>query len=196
VELKERVLPFLLRVRNEARVPLVYVTHQLREARALAEEALVLERGQVQAAGPAAQVLGAPARAALGAEGEENILEGTLERPPEGGLRLRVTDAFSLWVPDGPELLPGARAVHALLAEDLLLSVAPLTGISARNVLAGRITVLEAVGVDGQVATVDCAGVPLAVRLTRAAALELGLGAGVPVSIAAKTSACRRLRTA
>ncbi|MBF5046276.1 molybdenum ABC transporter ATP-binding protein [Aggregicoccus sp. 17bor-14] len=194
VELKERVLPFLLRVRDEARVPLVYVTHQLGEARALAEEALVLERGRVQAAGSASEVLGAPARAVLGAEGEENVLEGVLERPEEGGLRLRVTEALRLWVPDAPELQAGARAVYALLAEDLLLSVHPLEGVSARNVFAGAITALEPVGVDGAVATVRCAGVGLAVRLTRAAIAELRLQVGSPVYLAAKSSACRRLR--
>ena len=83
VALKERVLPYLLRIRDEARVPLLYVTHQLGEARVLAQEALLLEQGRVRAVGPADSVLGGATRGVLGMEAEENILEGTLERPAE-----------------------------------------------------------------------------------------------------------------
>jgi molybdate transport system ATP-binding protein len=194
VALKERVLPYLLRVRDEARVPLLYVTHQLGEARVLAQEALLLEAGRVRAIGPADSVLGGAARGMLGLEGEENILEGVLERPAGSGPRLRVTEGLALWVPDGPELAAGARAAYAVLAEDILLSMAPLAGISARNVLEGTVRRAEEAGVGDRVLTVEVAGVPLAVRVTDASMRELGVGVGSPVFLAVKTSACRRLR--
>jgi molybdate transport system ATP-binding protein len=194
VALKERVLPYLLRVRDEAHVPMLYVTHQLGEARVLAQEALLLEAGRVRAVGPADTVLGGAARGMLGLEGEENILEGVLERPSEGGLRLRVAEGLSLWVPDGPELAAGARAAYAVLAEDILLSMAPLTGISARNVLQGTVRRVEEAGVGDRVLTVDAAGVPLTVRVTEAAVRTLGVALGHTVFLAVKTSACRRLR--
>lgn len=193
VALKERVLPYLLRVRDEARVPMLYVTHQLSEARVLAREALLLEEGRVRAAGPADAVLGAAARGTLGLEGEESIFEGVLERPGEG-LRLRVSEGLALWVPDAPELSAGTRAAYAVLAEDILLSVAPLSGISARNVLEGEVTREEAVGVGDCVLTVSVASVPVAVRLTAAAVRELRVHVGSRVYLAVKTSACRRLR--
>jgi molybdate transport system ATP-binding protein len=194
VALKERVLPYLLRIRDEARVPLLYVTHQLGEARVLAQEALLLEDGRVRAAGPADTVLGGAARGMLGLEGEENILEGVLERPEAGGLRLRVREGLSLWVPEGPELAAGARAAYAVLAEDILLSMAPLTGISARNVLEGTVSRVDEAGVSERVLTVEVAGVPLAVRVTQAAVRELSVDAGSRVFLVVKTSACRRLR--
>jgi molybdate transport system ATP-binding protein len=194
VALKERVLPYLLRIRDEARVPLLYVTHQLGEARVLAQEALLLEDGRVRAVGPADAVLGSAARGVLGLEGEENILEGVLERPGAGGLRLCVKEGFSLWVPEGPVLAAGSRAAYAVLAEDILLSMAPLKGISARNVLEGTLSRVDEAGVSERVLTVDVAGVPLAVRVTQAAVRELGVSAGSRVFLVVKTSACRRLR--
>ncbi len=194
VALKERVLPYLLRIRDEARVPLLYVTHQLGEARVLAQEALLLESGRVRAVGPADAVLAGAARGVLGLEGEENILEGVLERPAGGGLRLRVSEGLGLWVPEGPELVAGARAAYAVLAEDLLLSVAPLKGVSARNVLEGAVVRVEEVGLRERVLMVEVAGVPLAARVTEAAVGELGLGVGSRVFLVVKTSACRRLR--
>ncbi|WP_224361574.1 molybdenum ABC transporter ATP-binding protein [Hyalangium versicolor] len=194
VALKERVLPYLLRIRDEARVPMLYVTHQLGEARVLAQEALLLEHGHVRAVGPADSVLAGATRGVLGMEAEENILEGTLERPAEGGLRLRVTDGLGLWVPDGPELTAGARAAYAVLAEDILLSTGPLTGISARNVWEGAVRRMEEAGVGDRVLTVEVAGASIAVRVTDAAVRELGVTSGARVFLAVKTSACRRLQ--
>jgi len=194
VALKERVLPYLLRIRDEARVPLLYVTHQLGEARVLAQEALLLEQGRVRAVGPADAVLGGVTRGLLGMDSEENILEGSLERPVEGGLRLRVTEGLSLWVPDAADLAAGARAAYAVLAEDILLSVGPLTGVSARNVLEGTVRRSEEAGVGDRVLLVEVAGVPLAVRVTEGAVRELRVGEGSRVFLAVKTTACRRLR--
>ncbi|MBJ6763378.1 molybdenum ABC transporter ATP-binding protein [Myxococcaceae bacterium JPH2] len=196
VALKERVLPYLLRVRDEARVPMLYVTHQLGEARALAREALLLDGGRALALGPADAVLGSAARGVLAAEGdaEENILEGVLERPDGHGPRLRVTPELALWVPDGPGVVTGARAAYAVPAEDILLSTGPLVGVSARNVMAGVVAALEPAGPGGCAASVEVAGHRWVVRLTQVSVDELGLTKGMRVHLAVKTAACRRLR--
>jgi molybdate transport system ATP-binding protein len=47
VERRRRILPYLERVRDDLRVPIVYVTHDPAEASQLANEVLVLENGQV-----------------------------------------------------------------------------------------------------------------------------------------------------
>src|SRR5258706_11764476 len=56
-ELKERVLPYLIPIRDEAGIPMLYVTHHAGEALALADEAIVLRDGRVEAKGPARTVL-------------------------------------------------------------------------------------------------------------------------------------------
>ena len=45
--LRERVLTYLVRVRDEFRVPMVYVSHDADELRAIADRVVVLERGRV-----------------------------------------------------------------------------------------------------------------------------------------------------
>ncbi|CAM4137044.1 molybdenum ABC transporter ATP-binding protein [Corallococcus sp. ZKHCc1 1396] len=194
VALKERVLPYLLRVRDEARVPLLYVTHQLGEARALAHEALLLDGGAVRAVGPADAVLGTAARGLLTGEPEENILEGTLEHPEGGGTRLRINDALALWVPEVSEPLSGLRVAYAVPAEDILLSTGPLTGVSARNVLEGTVAKVEDAGAGGCATQVDVAGVRWVVRLTHSAVRELSIAPGLCVYLAVKSAACRRLK--
>ncbi len=47
VERRRRILPYLERVRDQLRVPIVYVTHDPGEARQLANEVIVLDNGRV-----------------------------------------------------------------------------------------------------------------------------------------------------
>jgi molybdate transport system ATP-binding protein len=45
--LRDRVLEYLLRVRDQFPIPTVYVTHHMQEAEAICDEIVVLERGRV-----------------------------------------------------------------------------------------------------------------------------------------------------
>jgi molybdate transport system ATP-binding protein len=45
--LRDRVLQYLVRVRDEFPIPTIYVTHQMAEVEAICEEMVVLERGRV-----------------------------------------------------------------------------------------------------------------------------------------------------
>ena len=57
VELRRRILPYLERVRDEVKVPIIYVTHDRDEARRFADHVLLLERGSVVRSGDADAVL-------------------------------------------------------------------------------------------------------------------------------------------
>lgn len=54
---RERILPYLLRIRRELHVPLVYVTHDATELAEIADRVLVIADGAVTAAGTPAGVL-------------------------------------------------------------------------------------------------------------------------------------------
>jgi molybdate transport system ATP-binding protein len=45
--LKARIIPYLTRVREEFRLPMLYVTHDFDEVHELCEHALQLERGKI-----------------------------------------------------------------------------------------------------------------------------------------------------
>jgi molybdate transport system ATP-binding protein len=60
VELRRRILPYLARVRDELRVPIVYVTHDRAEVTAFAEEVVVLDKGRVVQHVPSAEWSSAP----------------------------------------------------------------------------------------------------------------------------------------
>jgi molybdate transport system ATP-binding protein len=54
---KEEILPYLMRLRDEAGIPMVYVSHDADEMRQLASQIVMLKRGRVSAFG-GAEVLG------------------------------------------------------------------------------------------------------------------------------------------
>lgn len=58
VGLRDRILPYLERVRDESGTPMIYVSHVAEEVRRIAEWVVVLEHGRVLCAGPPDDVLG------------------------------------------------------------------------------------------------------------------------------------------
>ena len=54
---KERVLPYVLRIRRDLHVPMVYVTHDARELGEIADRVLRLDEGKLAAAGPPSSIL-------------------------------------------------------------------------------------------------------------------------------------------
>jgi molybdate transport system ATP-binding protein len=54
---KDRILPYLLRIRRQLHVPLVYVTHDTGEMREIADRVIRLDQGRIVAAGPPGEVL-------------------------------------------------------------------------------------------------------------------------------------------
>ena len=57
VPLRRRILPYLMRVRDEMKLPIVYVSHDRDEVEQLADYVLLIEGGRVAAAGEPAAVL-------------------------------------------------------------------------------------------------------------------------------------------
>ena len=58
-ERKDEILPYLIRLRDEAGIPMVYVSHHASELRQLASRIVMLQRGRVTALG-GAEVLPIP----------------------------------------------------------------------------------------------------------------------------------------
>jgi molybdate transport system ATP-binding protein len=52
VALRRRIVPYLMRIRDELRIPMVYVTHDAEEARMLADQVLMMANGCRVGSGP------------------------------------------------------------------------------------------------------------------------------------------------
>jgi molybdate transport system ATP-binding protein len=189
VRLRERVLPWLLRVRDEWALPCLYVTHNVGEALAAAAHALTLREGRVESAGEPRALLGGLASAEAD-EGIENLLPGrVVSHDQAGGItRVRTASGLELAVTLSLHVPAGAGVTLAVRAEDVLVAVAPVQGLSARNVSSGRVLSIERTGVDVTLrCALDPSGVEILARITPAAVSALGLAPGGPVWLAVKS---------
>ncbi len=189
---QSHIIDDLRRWNETRRIPILYVTHAHREVFAAGERVVVLEAGRVIATGTPHDVLEMPEHPSLATlAGFENVLPAVvLARKRETGTMLcRVgSGGVELEVPLARGDV-GAPLRIAIRAGDILVATEPPRGLSARNVLSGRLTTLTRDGTT-IVAGVD-AGVPLAAHLTPTAADSLGLRAGQTVWLIIKTYSCR-----
>ena len=55
---KQEILPYLIKLHQQTRIPILYVTHSLQEAAQLADYLVILSKGHVLASGPLPETLG------------------------------------------------------------------------------------------------------------------------------------------
>ena len=190
-ELKASIVDDLRAWNAAQKIPVLYVTHTREEVDALGERVVVLNHGRVVNQGAPHEVLDAPRRKKLAqAAGFENLLDATVVelREIDGVMRVRLAESSSeIEVPLG-YAGPNDRVKIVIRAGDILLATQYPSGLSARNILEGKIVSLEPRG-SVIVARVQ-AGVALTAHLTPGAARALELTAGKPVWIVLKTHSC------
>ena len=193
IGLKERILPYLARVRDEFGIPMIYVTHNLTEVLTLADWVLVIRNGRLVAQGaPRETLLSGQAVMEITEEQLENVFTVMFIDSDKGAGRARVRLAA------GPELFipylppPVHRTFQIRVgADDILIGAKQPENISAGNILPGTIRVINVV--DGQALVTVQAGEDFFVRLTVGAVTRLGLKEGTPVFLVIKTRSFRVL---
>jgi molybdate transport system ATP-binding protein len=190
--LRARVLPYLLRVRDELDLPILYITHDPDEALLVGDVVVVLDAGRIVATGPPAEVLWSRAVLPLSeALGMENVLEATVVEHAGDAALVDTRAGLRLSVPAPTRLARGERVRLGLRAQDILLAADPPGRISARNVLPAVVTRCEPTA-DGVLVHLE-AGDVLVAKVTAAAAQALALAPGVRVYAVIKAQALRRL---
>jgi molybdate transport system ATP-binding protein len=190
---KQEILPYIERLRDVTRIPIVYVSHSIAEVTRLASTVVILSEGKVAAAGPAIEVMSRldlfplTGRAEAGA-----MLEARVAAHDEAsGLTTLECPAGTLRMPRA-DLAVGSAVRVRIRARDVLLAVKKPEGLSALNVLAG--TVREVRAETGPIAEIrlDCNGQTVMARVTRHSVAVLGLAPGRPAFAVIKAIALDR----
>ena len=199
VPIKMRIADDLRRSIQSLGIPVLYVTHNRDEVFMLGEKLLILERGRIIGQGTPHQVLSLPRGETVAQlAGFENIFDAEVTSIHEerGTMTCRVGSArFSEARVELETPLVraevGTRLRVGISAGDILLATSAPAGISARNVLPGR--VVSASSRDAIVtAVIDC-GIELSVHLTLSARDALALTPGKQVWVILKTHSCHLL---
>ena len=213
---KSRIVEDLRRWNDAHRIPILYVTHSREEVFALGDRVIVLEAGSVLAQGTPHEVMNAPRQETIAQlAGFENVFDAIVVAAHEdrGTMTCRLVNAspdragggsaegesFDTAAADRPEkgveletplvrAEPGAPLKIGIRAGDILLATQRPEGLSARNLLPGKITSLVRRDVI-IVARVDVS-VEIEVHLTLAARDALQLAPGREVWLIVKTHSC------
>jgi molybdate transport system ATP-binding protein len=187
---RHEIFPYIERLRDEMRVPIVYVSHSIAEVSRLATTLVVLSEGKVAAIGPTAQIMARLDLFPLTGRAEAGAILATRVAAHDDAFGLTVLKAAAgdLRVPH-LDLPLGAALRVRIRARDVMIALAPPENLSALNVLPG--TVAEIGGGDGPIVQLrlDCAGEALIARLTRRSVETLGLIPGLPVFAVIKSIA-------
>lgn len=193
VGLKERVLPYLSRVRELYSIPSLVVSHDVFDVLTLCDEVVVLSSGSVVERGTPRGVLSRPGSGGDYFRGRfENVLDAKVvgHEPEEGLTEAETERGLHLCIPYRAAKAE-ERVLLGVFAEDILLATRAPEGLSARNVIEGNIEAVEERQGTAmvRVLTPD----PIYVRLTHGAVRQLGLSAGQTVQLIIKTHSIHRL---
>jgi len=175
---KLEILPYFERIRDELKLPVLYVSHSAAEVARLATTVVVLDSGQVTHLGSAAEVLSDPRVVPTGVRSVGSIIVAQLVSHHADGLSELRSNGIQLFVPKVNKPI-GASLRLRISAHEIILSVTPPAGLSALNVLSGTITAIRAGDGPGALVTLATAAGPILARVTQRSVSALGLQPGV-----------------
>jgi len=179
---RQEILPWLEKMRDELRLPMLYVTHSADELARLADQLVVLEQGRVKACGRAVDVLSQIENPAIVGDEAGVLLHGTVaQRDAQWQLAQVVFDSGAVWVRD-TGLAIGHAVRLRVLARDVSVASQEPQHSSIQNQIQGRIeAIVDDVHPSQALVRVRCGSAALVARVTRRALDTLGVAEGAPV---------------
>lgn len=190
---KAEILPYIERLRDQSRVPIIYVSHSIAEVARLASTVVLLSEGKVAAAGPTSEIMQRldlfplTGRAEAGA-----VIEATVERHDEQFGLTELRSRAGQWKLPRVDAAVGARIRLRVRARDVMLAKSAPADLSALNVLPGVIAEIRADHSPIVEIRLDCSGDALIARLTRYSVERMGLEPGTAVYALVKSVALHR----
>jgi molybdate transport system ATP-binding protein len=179
---RQEIFPWLARLRDELKIPMLYVTHSAEEVTRLADHLVVLDRGQVKAQGPVNQVLTQVVNPVVVGEDAGALIAGHIGAVEAQWHLSRVDfEGGSVWMRDAGLSLGKAVRIR-ILARDVSLATSEPTNTSIQNQLRASIQSITPDAHPSQVMVVlKCGAEEVLARVTKRAAKELALEVGMPV---------------
>jgi molybdate transport system ATP-binding protein len=187
---RTRILRQVSKIRAALDIPLVVVTHQVADALELTDHVWLLDAGRQLGLGPLHRVVEEPVafEAALALGLESSLLVEVVGTDPAAGYTRAWLGEHALGLPPLERPLTGPMRV-GVRPEDVLLALAPLRDVSARNALPATVSGVRQLG-ERWLVDLDV-GQPLLAEVTREAVEGLRLQRGLKVWAYIKTWAFR-----
>lgn len=175
---RQEILPYIERIRDEVKIPVIYVSHAMDEVARLANRVVLLDDGKVRAEGEPRAVF--PELSFGDGVAPQSILEARIVGH-EAHFGLSMAEIGDSIVTLQPVDLPEGTPVRIRVpTTDVMIALDRHADISALNQLPGTVTGVEP---DGHhvLVSVDCHGQRLLARITLLSGERLGLHPGLRV---------------
>ncbi len=189
---REKLHGEIIALRAHLNMPVVLVTHDVNEAQILADHMVLIETGRVISQGSTAEVMSDPAALhAMGLRELAAMLPATIAEHTEDGLTRLDAASGPLFLPriDGA---PGAQVRVRIMAHEVILSRPRPEGLSAQNILAGRVTRIVPGDGPGVIVHVAIGAHEILARITRRALGQMALAPGDEVHAIVKSLSVAR----
>lgn len=189
---KDEILPYLERLRDDAQLPILYVSHAVDEIARLADNLVLIQNGQVARSGAAFEVFSDPAAVPiLGVREAGAVLRAVIVNHSDDGLSCLAIDGGELLVPRVSGAI-GQELRIRILAQDIILSLKAPDGMSTRNSLSVTIAEIREGNGPGAAISLQLGQSRLLARVTSRAVADLDLRVGMKVFALVKATAVPR----
>ena len=179
---RAEVLRYIEQLRDELRIPIVYVSHAVEEVVRLADNLVLIDHGTVKASGPAAAVLARPElQAFTGGEDAGALIDAHVSSYDEQYDLTTLSFSGGTLMASGVDALIGERVRVRVRARDVALALSHPSNISVLNVLQGRITAITQEPSGAVDVSIDVGREKIYARVTRLSSDRLGLAVGSKV---------------
>lgn len=185
---KAEILPYFEQIRDETDIPIIYVSHAANEVARLATTVIAIEDGKVTRQGPALDVLADPTAMPMGVSEIGAVLNARVKAHHADGLTELVAGQDAYFLPR-LQLDIGADVRVRLPASDVMLARHRPTGLSALNIVEGRIAAIQNTSASSAIVTISTSAGPVLARVTQRSVAVMELTVGISCFAIVKTVA-------
>jgi molybdate transport system ATP-binding protein len=179
---KQEIMPYLERLRDEARIPIIYVSHSVAEVARLSDTLVILAGGKVRAAGPTIELMQRLDLLPMVDGGETGaVIEAVVKCHDEAYGLTSLASRAGQWRVPRLDIATGKRVRMQIKDRDVMIALREPENMSALNVIPGVVSEIGPLDGPGVEIKLDCSGEALVARLTRYSVERLGLRVGTPV---------------
>jgi len=176
---KSAILPYLERLHNELRLPVLYVSHDPDEVARLADRMVLIEDGRVQASGPVSKMMTSLKLPLSGYDNASAVLSGIVTGHDDTYHLTHISCAGNRIALPRVDLASGTRAQVQIHARDVSLSLSAHNDMSISNIIPAVVVgtrELDAAQLLVELALED--GQTLLAKITRHSGVALGITEG------------------
>jgi molybdate transport system ATP-binding protein len=187
---KLEIMPYIERLRDELQIPIVYVSHSVAEVARLATDIAAMANGRVTAFGAAEDMVPRLSAEAGDGTGTESALLNMTVMSYDPSLDLtRLSSAAGEASIPGPAAAMGQVVRLRIHARDVIIATEKPKGLSALNILSGKIVRIDAQPGAAVLVTIDCSGSMILARITKHSRAALALQPELHVHAVVKSMA-------